>query len=509
MRIPSPRAAAAALALLAVVAPLAGCRPSAPGAEDIAVRMVAAAESPRPSYSMTTSAYTVTAGFGGAPALRQITRTDAERWTRDADHIRSVITTSVTLLPAEGEVEAATAGAISATAEVHAVTVRNGSVISTYEDAGNTFTSMDVAALEDAGFEPSASESADVLRDAVRDLVAGYDLNPLPVESIEEELVVAGRPAIALAVVPHNANHPALVFDAVRIQRAHAAVDAETFELLGLDLDGLFDVSVVSRQQGANPATSPFGRLGEADLAFDPLPVSVRIETTRYELGPELPDSLFELQPPAGATHVDPLAMATAAAALATGMAGGNDPAAATAVAEAMATTEANPAIAAILNRANATAPVPTTAPRAPASAPPPTSAEAILAANAFGEHASSAGFPLRTPGFIPSGCAVTGSGTIPDPATAADRARLVWASLTCPDGVLLIEQKGAGDIGLPFDETDAVRSNAMVGGERVPTFERADGTRAVLIEDLEGTAIKVSGPQPVATLVRVADAMR
>lgn len=495
---PRPAALAAALALAALAAPVAGCREERPMSAAIADRVIAAAQNPRPTHIVSASQLTMTMALPGADALTMRVALDAEQWTRDAQHVRSEMTTRLSL-DAGGAVDgpaAMIAGLFASLGDegYRSTTVRNGSLVSSHETMMNTFSSIDLAELPADAQSPTQAETADMIRKIVRDIAAGYLLNPLA------DREVAGRPAFALAIVPRNADAPRPVFYALRIQNGELVVDKETYDVLALEGEGFIDLGAAAAQVRAEGADGPMagmGRAFEGGFGGRPIPVAYRMTVTAIEVDPELPDALFDFSPPEGATRIDVLALATAGAAAATADAAGDGEesvAMGTAVAEAAATAMASMD----LDGASEDAP-----PGAAASA------ESALAAGALAPFAPGAGFPVLVPGYVPSGCVVTGSGRLPDAASVAEPARLVWIALTCPDGALRIEQKGAGDAALSLDEDAAERLTAMVGGERVPYLRRADGSGAVLVENLGGTSVKVSGDRDVAELVRIAESMR
>jgi len=488
------RSAAALAALVALASPLAACREGRPRPDAIANRLLEAAQNPEPSHLVSSGQYTVTMPFGGDPAMRMRMTMAAEQWTRDAEHLRSETTLGMAFDMPDGAAADAAAQMAAAMGmdEWRLTTVRNGPIVSSHESLMNSYTTIDIADLPAEQDQPSQAEMADLLRTAVKDLVAGYLLNPL------DDREIAGRSAFRLAVVPRNASTPALVFHFFRIQRAVLAVDKDTYEVLALEGEGVWDISAGAARIRAEGSSGPFGammdQLGDVPRRAA-IPVAFRHEVTQYEINPTLSDELFTFVPPAGATEIDPFAMATMAAAMAEDGAGDGvvDQRMATAMAQSMANTLA------------------TLAPPAatPTDRPGSDSAEAVLAAEALRALAVDAAFTVVAPDFVPSGCAVTESGRIPDEASTASPPRLVWVMLTCPDGAIRVEEKAASDTALSFDEADSEQLTAMVAGERVPYFRRADGTSAVLVANVGGTSLKVSGAQDVTVLVRIAESMR
>lgn len=477
---PHPAALAALASALALAGPVAGCREERPLSAAIADRLIAAAESPRPSHVTSTSQLTLTLPLPGQPLDLQVAM-DAEQWTRDAAHVRTETTSRLALAGAGSGAGESPAGAMvtgildALGGELRTTTVRSGTVVATHESLLNTFATLDLEQLPEGAERASRAEAADHVRTAIRDIAAGYLLNPLG------DREVAGRPAFALAIVPRNADAPRPVLDVLRVQNGQIVVDKETYDVLAFEGEGQIVRAAGPRLGDDGSSLAALRRALEGAAAARPIPAAYRMTVASYEPDPDLPDALFALVPPEGATQIDVLALATSAAATATALAVGG-------------AGEDAP-----------DAPPPTPA----AASAPPASAEATLAALALGELAPGAAFAVLAPAYVPSGCAVTESGRLPAATGAAEPPRMIWVSLICPDGALRLEQKAAGDTALSFDEDEAERLTAMVAGERVPYFRREGGGGAVLVPDAGGTSVKVSGTLDVAMLVRVAESMR
>lgn len=113
---------------------------------------------------------------------------------------------------------------------------------------------------------------------------------------------VAGREVYVATATPKSADDKARINPMMTIDAVELAVDAETWQLLRLEIDGAMDLGAALSMMASGPSGTP--EVGSA--AGSPLgKVHMAMEATEVDFSPELPEDLFTFTPPPGAKKIE------------------------------------------------------------------------------------------------------------------------------------------------------------------------------------------------------------
>lgn len=144
--------------------------------------------------------------------------------------------------------------------------------------------------------EQSPERNAQWIQKILGEVVGKYDIQ------LQGTDTVAGRQVYIATAKPKSAADKGRINPMMTIEAVELAVDAETWQVLRLDLDGGVDLGAALSMMASGPSGTP----AAGDAAGSPSgKVHMAMEASEVDYDPDLPEDLFTFTPPPGAKKIE------------------------------------------------------------------------------------------------------------------------------------------------------------------------------------------------------------
>jgi outer membrane lipoprotein-sorting protein len=213
---------------------------------------------------------------------------DTEQWNDGDGRSRTEAVTST-------DVDMGGMGDMPAASETKSTVVSDGETTSVWIGAPiDGWFEANQADLMQKDLSPEGN--AQWIQKMLGEVVGKYDIQ------LQGTDTVAGREVYVAIAKPKSADDKGHINPMMTIEAVELAVDAETWQVLRMELDGGVDLTAALAMMASGPSGTP----AAGDTAGSPSgKVHMAMEATEVDYDPDLPEDLFTFTPPPGAKKIE------------------------------------------------------------------------------------------------------------------------------------------------------------------------------------------------------------